>query len=341
MDSEHGRESSENYNASQEHEKADIVSGVKVDNPDLPKPAIKPQTVKERSCSNSSSSSTSSEEEFFQLDASELGKPMAVVHEMQRNDLQPPLRVGNTQVEAGLGSSKVPTERPFSSNDSNGTPGSDNFGNAGTKQSPPVQSMYRSDVPDPNRIPSSVFARTKSTTPMEWSVASNESLFSIHMGKSGDLTGLYGSQLDGYPPISPMADITPTKSRAGPGLQQTAEWEAANDKAMKNDVLKTTIEEHAENDKSHATDGIRHSDSTSQFSDGGSVNSYRSFAFPILTAEGRNGSVKESVRPAFQKEQLEQPLPQTEHQEAEPPKEEPVAAQKTWLSCFSCCSSRC
>ncbi|CAD5177315.1 uncharacterized protein LOC135640990 [Musa acuminata AAA Group] len=340
MDSEHGRESSEYYNANQGHEKAGI-SGVKVDNPDLPKPAIKPKTVKERSCSNSSSSSTSSEEEFFQLDASELGKPMAVVHEMQRNDLQPSLRVENTQVEAGLGSSKGPTEISFSSYDSNGSPGSDNSGNAGTKQSPPVQSMYRSDVPDPNRIPSSVFARTKSTTPMEWSVASNESLFSIHMGKSGDLTGLYGSQLDGYPPISPMADITPTKRRAGPGLQQTVEYGAANDEAMKDDVLKTTIEENAENDKSRATDGIRHSDSTSQFSDGGSVNSYRSFAFPILTAEGRNGSVKESVRPAFQKEQLEQPLPQTEHQEAEPPKEEPVAAQKTWLSCFSCCSSRC
>jgi hypothetical protein len=36
---------------------------------------------------------------------------------------------------------------------------------------------------DPNRIPSSVFS-SKSTTPMEWSVASNESLFSIHIGNS-------------------------------------------------------------------------------------------------------------------------------------------------------------
>ncbi|KAI4389278.1 hypothetical protein MLD38_001519 [Melastoma candidum] len=36
---------------------------------------------------------------------------------------------------------------------------------------------------DPNRIPSSVFAGRLSN-PAEWSVASNESLFSIHMGKS-------------------------------------------------------------------------------------------------------------------------------------------------------------
>ncbi|GAV65681.1 hypothetical protein CFOL_v3_09195 [Cephalotus follicularis] len=34
---------------------------------------------------------------------------------------------------------------------------------------------------DPNRIPTSVFGG-KPTTSMEWSVASNESLFSIHMG---------------------------------------------------------------------------------------------------------------------------------------------------------------
>jgi hypothetical protein len=36
---------------------------------------------------------------------------------------------------------------------------------------------------DPNRIPSSIFS-SKATTPMEWSVASNESLFSIHIGNS-------------------------------------------------------------------------------------------------------------------------------------------------------------
>lgn len=36
---------------------------------------------------------------------------------------------------------------------------------------------------DPGRIPASVFS-SKPTTPMEWSVASNESLFSIHVGNS-------------------------------------------------------------------------------------------------------------------------------------------------------------
>merc|ERR1711964_875598 len=44
--------------------------------------------------------------------------------------------------------------------------------------------MSRSEDANSYRIPSSVFARSKSTTPMEWSVASNESLFSIHVGNN-------------------------------------------------------------------------------------------------------------------------------------------------------------
>ncbi|XP_059451325.1 uncharacterized protein LOC132182149 [Corylus avellana] len=50
-------------------------------------------------------------------------------------------------------------------------------------QSPSIQLMGRPAGYDPNRIPSSIFS-SKSTTPMEWSVASNESLFSIHIGNS-------------------------------------------------------------------------------------------------------------------------------------------------------------
>lgn len=52
-------------------------------------------------------------------------------------------------------------------------------------QSPTPQSMSPNPNPnfeyDPSRIPSSVFA-SKPTSPMEWSVQSNESLFSLHLG---------------------------------------------------------------------------------------------------------------------------------------------------------------
>ncbi|XP_022860099.1 uncharacterized protein LOC111380697 [Olea europaea var. sylvestris] len=64
-------------------------------------------------------------------------------------------------------------------------------------QSPPVQTMGQPAGYDPNRIPSSIFS-PKPTSAMEWSVTSNESLFSIGsnsysrdqanlLGKSGEL----------------------------------------------------------------------------------------------------------------------------------------------------------
>lgn len=52
--------------------------------------------------------------------------------------------------------------------------------NQSATEAPPNQEMERSA--SAYRIPSSVFERSKSSTPMEWSVASNDSLFSIHTG---------------------------------------------------------------------------------------------------------------------------------------------------------------
>ncbi|KAF3945144.1 hypothetical protein CMV_028450 [Castanea mollissima] len=51
-------------------------------------------------------------------------------------------------------------------------------------QSPKIQVMDRSVGYDPSRIPRSVFETSKSTTPMDWSVASNDSLFSLHVGNN-------------------------------------------------------------------------------------------------------------------------------------------------------------
>lgn len=49
--------------------------------------------------------------------------------------------------------------------------------------SPPVQKMEQSSNYDPNRIPASIFA-SKPANASEWSVASNDSLFSIHVGNN-------------------------------------------------------------------------------------------------------------------------------------------------------------
>lgn len=51
-------------------------------------------------------------------------------------------------------------------------------------QPPPSQVMNRSGGNELYRIPSVVFARSKTSSPVEWSIASNESLFSIHIGNN-------------------------------------------------------------------------------------------------------------------------------------------------------------
>jgi hypothetical protein len=92
-------------------------------------------------------------------------------------------------------------------------------------QFPPVQVMDRSgdSASAPYRIPSYVFARTKSTAPMEWSLNSNESLFSIHMGnmsftreqlywmsKSGELDKSVGDvTISAAPPLIDLSSNQP------------------------------------------------------------------------------------------------------------------------------------
>lgn len=86
------------------------------------------------------------------------------------------------------------------------------FQGGSVTHSPPIQLMSSNpnSVYDPNRIPSSAFG-PKPVSPMEWSVQSNESLFSLHFGnnsfsreqflafrKSGDLSRT--SDLNGTSP---------------------------------------------------------------------------------------------------------------------------------------------
>ncbi|CAL9080920.1 unnamed protein product [Musa textilis] len=324
MDFEHMRASAKSSKTSPENEKEHTHAAIIVDDHDVTKSEIVPKIVK-GSLSTSSSSSTLSDEDFFQIDT---GLEFTSKHEM-KNVIQ----YEYMTVEPIL-SGKLPIGTPGSPYASGDSVESDNFGMVGAKQSPSIQLMGRSDVPDPNRIPSSVFDRTKSNTPMEWSVASNESLFSIHMGKSGDLTSLYSNHLDGFPP--PLSGSSPAQSvGVGSSSQQPVESEVTSAQPKK-DVLKAITEEHAEKDRPSTPGHVPHSDSTPRFSDCGSVNSYRSFAFPILTVEGRNGSFKgESVQP-FEKEQTQQPQPQSEeHPEADTPKPKPE--QMGEGQCSECC----
>lgn len=181
--------------------------------------------------------------------------------------------------------------------------GQSSDGESGAPSSAPsAQVMERTNdcaTPDAYRIPDYVFARTKSTAPMEWSTASNESLFSIHMGnmsftrdhtlwmKSGEL-GMPGdiqfpeppTELSNNPPPpenKPVAidagERSPTLNNGGFGI---TEAEAAE---TMREVIRENEEDCSNEGKVIAAKESHNSPRLSHRSDG-SV-SVRSFAFPV------------------------------------------------------------
>ncbi|GFZ17004.1 hypothetical protein Acr_26g0002740 [Actinidia rufa] len=149
------------------------------------------------------------------------------------------------------------------------------------KESPPIQAMDRSGD-STYKIPSYVFARTKSTAPVDWSTASNESLFSIHMGntsfsndpmfwRSGEL-GLPGEPttsplIFNYTPKQPIDNKTTEAGKSSEG--KVAEGAVA--------TMREVIRESAE-DKSHGKSSLAPSVSSRSDASGASV---KSFAFPM------------------------------------------------------------
>ncbi|XP_026663132.2 uncharacterized protein LOC120109585 [Phoenix dactylifera] len=252
------------------------------------KPEIKKVTP------SSSSDGESFEEGFFQLDAAELDKSFLQITEIASDKLASQSKTQNGKV-----------------NDTNDVGMSDNLDMFGRNHSPPLQVMGRSDVPDPNIVPSSMFTRTTSSA-IDGSVVSNESLFSIQMGNSSfsrDHVFLTGRSRDltNFPMDPPSAA------------------EAANAAAMQG-VLRVNAEKVGGKDK-HPAGDMHHSASISNLFDS-RMASFQSFTFAELT-DGRSGSVK--VGPVNQPrhwEQAQQRPPQTKTTKATP-------AAKCF-PCFSC-----
>ncbi|XP_038706345.1 uncharacterized protein LOC120001898 isoform X2 [Tripterygium wilfordii] len=148
------------------------------------------------SSSSSSSSSVSSTDDLFQVNVNDMNnsispkanediRPIPIVDENEGcSDYNPKSEVLDN-VSPGLTSTSQ-TSGITSEQLANGM--------SPTTQSPPIQTMDRSEGYDPLRIPSSIFSSSKPSTPMEWSVASNESLFSLHIGNSSfrDQAFMYG-----------------------------------------------------------------------------------------------------------------------------------------------------
>ncbi|XP_058081631.1 uncharacterized protein LOC131229661 [Magnolia sinica] len=265
------------------------------------------------------SSSSSSSEDLFQLNANELSKSTVGNGDAQlasRADLD--LSAEFTGMD--------PSDSSLHQSDRLSTV---NMFPPDATQFPPTQVMGKSDIVDPYRIPSSVFERSKSTAPMEWSVASNESLFSIHvgnssfsrdhvflMGRSGELTNF----------SSPTEGIMSTPRLSDPTLKEGLEHHPDDTQAANAETMKEVLRAAADNKAVAPAPGA----SASRRSDG-SGTSIRSFAFPILT-EGKSGSVKVDPENRSNKKQE----PQTPVAEVAP-----VAANAKWFPCFSCCPFCC
>lgn len=184
-----------------------------------------------------------------------------------------------------------------------------NMSNSSPLKSPLTQTMSRPNGYDPNRIPSSIFS-TRPTTPMEWSVASNESLFSIHMGNSSfskDHILMLGDNKQEDWNNSPLhmnsmtdftTNLTPVLEAASENDKRSTDMreeptgaEESSQKppktvpveqssVEKETNLSTTSSNLSEANKATAVDGTRISTSAPRVSDE-SGNSSGSFAFPV------------------------------------------------------------
>lgn len=220
-----------------------------------------------------------------------------------------------------------------------------NHGLKKSAESPPIQAMDRFGDAS-HRIPSSVFSRTKSTTPVEWSVASNESLFSIHMGNmsfSNDPMFWQSGEL-GLPAESTtsakMFNFSPNQPPINelPGTGKSSEDVAKAAVETMQEVIKENAEEKR-NDKVFLAPCVSGRSDISGASTG-------SFAFPILTGDvGKWGSLKKTGSSRVGPEHSQPQTPKRAHpQEHEPQLQPqptvhlPPTPQTKWFSCFTCCS---
>ncbi|KAK7274960.1 hypothetical protein RIF29_16063 [Crotalaria pallida] len=160
--------------------------------------------------------------------------------------------------------------------------------------SPPVQVMERTGVYDPARIPSSVFERNPNQ--LDWSEASNESLFSLHVGnnsfsrermlgeaKSGELNFVSGEftksgelNLFSRTPSILIEEIDTTRKSVEVENPQTTE---TSDEAFKSEERLSEDQDEIKSTDHPASSKSSKANVSSLSHD--SENSTRSFAFPI------------------------------------------------------------
>ncbi|XP_058766471.1 uncharacterized protein LOC131640082 [Vicia villosa] len=246
-----------------------------------------------------------------------------------------------------------------------------------TIQNPPIQIMERqengSTTPSSTpRIPLHVFARDKLNA--QWSNASNESLFSIQMGKSfsndmawlnksgeldknGDhMNYMSGGVQSNHPPLSPQPQATKFNDISANFTEQHQSnfkvTEAKAAETMREVIMETSTTPENDKSKGSTTFSIAamHSDTLSSSNNDNSRHSNgstQSFAFKSY-ADGEKAGDKPGEKPLSSKHDEEtKKQPKQSGQQNAKTTVAPSAAQNTkptsnapqnkWLSCFTCC----
>lgn len=190
-------------------------------------------------------------------------------------------------------------------------------------QPPPNQEMER------YRIPPSVFERNKSSTPADWSAASNESLFSIHMGNMSFANNDSWRSGELGPPTASTSDqmfCYSAHSSAG-GAADMRSRELGIAEATMLEVIK---ENEGRSQPSPTLSEVRNTRRSA-----GSNQSNMSFAFSI--AGGDAERIPRSVSSNHHKPPQTQPVTSPDVQ-TPAAKEKETKTQSRWCFCFPCCS---
>ncbi|XP_024963850.1 uncharacterized protein LOC112504127 [Cynara cardunculus var. scolymus] len=243
--------------------------------------------------------------------------------------------------------------------------------NASPRQSPPIQVMRQPSGYDPNRIPSSIFT-PKETNDSEWSLASDESLFSIQKGNNSFSldNGFFISESgkliwldDGlnYSCYTPDANKSSDFTSRCPSLPTMVEKAADNERMSgssngesgeKEELLETRkalpIDSESEDESSPSQKGLQlpspslnvpdekgASPTEEPLNSDGSAQRTSSFTFPVLAGGSPTKVDAEGSPPMPSIPVTPKGAAETETT-PEAPSTTPKAGGNQWFNCFSC-----
>ncbi|XP_062182644.1 uncharacterized protein LOC133886810 [Phragmites australis] len=299
---------------------------------------------KQSTSSSSYSSSSSSAESLFHIDVAELSSPLAPAPE---DEQAAPVQSAEVKPDDWA---KWPEQQPQTVDD----PFLSDGGAAltGLTKAPEVQTTPKLEGAaagaggngfDPERIPASVFQPRTSLSQAEWSVASNESLFSIQGASNpADLGGFYGGSRSHFDYFYDEAVASAGGTEADSKLPTVAEGSEPGDALDGAGAKEFTMPGSARSEASGGSAGAKKAAVFRRHESGsGGSSSNFSFAFPILaeTSPKKRDGVAGALYQPLQKE-YEQPLPPLAPPVSafeEMTTEEERRRRTGWFCCGQCC----